>query len=257
MCKYKVISWNVNGIRAIHRKHGLNILEKESPDIFCVQETKAHEDQLSFDIKMIGDYQSYFCDAERKGYSGVGTYSKIKPKLIKLGMGIEEFDNEGRVIETEFENFTLLNVYFPNGKASKIRLDYKMKFYEAFLQHILKLRNDGKKVIFCGDVNTAHKVIDLSRPKANEKISGFLEIERDWIDKVIKNGFIDSFRKFDKNVENYTWWSMRTGARERNVGWRIDYFFVDKSLDKHLISATIYKDIMGSDHCPISIELEF
>ncbi len=252
----KLLSWNVNGIRAVARKGFLEWFEQASPDILCLQETKAHPDQLGFELTHPHGYQAHFSSSQvKKGYSGVVTYSKKKPISVQEGMGIEKFDQEGRIITTEFEDFILLNVYFPNGKASDERLQYKMEFYEAFLDHIESLRKEGKKVIFCGDVNTAHKAIDLARPKDNEKISGFLPIERDWMDRVIEKGYVDTLREFHSEPELYTWWSMRSGARARNVGWRIDYFFVQPELKKNVKDAFILPEVMGSDHCPVGIEL--
>ncbi len=253
----KLISWNVNGIRAAMRKGFLEWLEKESPDVLCLQETKAHPDQLGFELTHPAGYKAYFSSSQvKKGYSGVVIYTKEEPINVEEGFGIEKFDQEGRTIVTEFKDFILFNVYFPNGKASTERLQYKLEFYEAFLKHIEGLRKKGKKIIFCGDVNTAHKAIDLARPKQNEDISGFLPIERKWIDRVVEKGYIDSLREFHEEPNLYTWWSMRSGARERNVGWRIDYFFLQAELKKYLTDSYTMPDVMGSDHCPIAIELD-
>lgn len=253
----KLITWNVNGIRAVLNKGFLEWFNKESPDILCLQETKAHPDQLGFELTHPKGYHSYFSSHEgKKGYSGVATFTKREPIKVMEGIGIEQFDREGRVLVTEFDQFILFNVYFPNGKASSDRLQYKLEFYEAFLKHIEELRKKEKKIIFCGDVNTAHKEIDLAHPKENEDVSGFLPIERKWIDRVIEKGYIDSLREFHPEAGQYTWWSMRTGARERNVGWRIDYVFLQKELQKHLKNATILPDVTGSDHCPMAIELD-
>jgi len=257
MKKLRLLSWNVNGIRAIQKKGFLDWFKEESPDILCLQETKAHPDQLDDALKNIDGYQSYFSSAEKKGYSGVVTYTKIKPLSFQQGIGIEKFDSEGRIIVTEFKEFVLFNIYFPNGKASEERLQYKMDFYEVFLKHLKKLKKAGKKISICGDVNTAHKEIDIARPKENEKISGFLPEEREWIDKLLKAGFIDTFRAFNDQPDNYTWWDMMTRARERNVGWRIDYFFISENLKDNLKSAFILPDVMGSDHCPVGLELQF
>ncbi len=254
---YRLLSWNVNGIRAIYKKGMLDFLYEQKPDILCIQETKAHKEQLVKKLLSPEGYASYFCSAERKGYSGVAVYSKLAPLNVSCGMGIEQFDKEGRVIKVEFEDFVLLNVYFPNGKASKERLNYKMNFYDAFLNHIEEMRSNGKKIIFCGDVNTAHSEIDLARPKENEDISGFLPMEREWMDKVISKGYIDTFRVFNEEGENYSWWDYKTRARQRNVGWRIDYFFIGDELKSNLKGASIMDEIMGSDHCPIEINLEF
>jgi exodeoxyribonuclease-3 len=253
----KLLSWNVNGIRAIHKKGFLDWFKKVNPDILCLQETKAHPEQLVDELKDVNGYESYFSSAEKKGYSGVVTYTKEKPLNVKNGIGIKKFDSEGRFIITEFNEFILFNIYFPNGKASKERLQYKMDFYDAFLKHCKKLLKQGKKIVVCGDVNTAHEEIDLARPKENSKTSGFLPEERKWIDKFIAAGFIDTFRMFDKEPENYTWWDMITRARERNVGWRIDYFYVSDKLKSNIKSASILPEVMGSDHCPIELELKF
>lgn len=254
---YRLLSWNVNGIRAIYKKGMLDFLYEQKPDVLCIQETKAHKEQLVKKLLSPEGYNAYFCSAERKGYSGVAVYSKHEPVNVRCGMGVEEFDKEGRVIEVEFEDFTLLNIYFPNGKASKERLDYKMGFYDAFLNQIEEMRSNGKKIVFCGDVNTAHREIDLARPKENADTSGFLPMEREWIDKVISKGYIDTFRVFDEEGENYSWWDYKTRARQRNVGWRIDYFFISEELRNNLKGASIMNEIMGSDHCPIEIDLEF
>jgi exodeoxyribonuclease-3 len=253
--KLRLISWNVNGIRAIQKKGFLDWFKKENPDILCIQETKAHPDQLDEELKNVPGYESYFSSAEKKGYSGVVTYTKLKPKNVSNGIGIKRFDSEGRFIITEFDEFTLFNIYFPNGKASEERLQYKMDFYDAFLKHCKKLLKEGKKIIVCGDVNTAHKEIDLARPKENSEISGFLPQEREWIDKFLAAGFLDTFRIFSQEPEQYTWWDMVTRARERNVGWRIDYFYISENLREKIISAKIHQDVTGSDHCPISIEV--
>jgi len=254
----KLISWNVNGIRAVINKGFLEWFEKESPDILCLQETKAHPDQLGFELTHPKGYHAYFSSSEvKKGYSGVVTYTKSEPKNVEEGVGIDRFDQEGRVIMTEFDDFMLFNVYFPNGKASSERLQYKLEFYEAFLKHVEELRKGGKRIVFCGDVNTAHKEIDLARPRDNEDVSGFLPIERKWIDRLIERGYIDSLREFHPEPDLYTWWSMRSGARERNVGWRIDYIFLEERLKKHLKDAYILPGVVGSDHCPIAVKLDF
>lgn len=251
----RILSWNVNGIRAVYKKGFVDWLKKENPDILCVQETKAQREQLTDDLLNVDGYTSHFSSAEKKGYSGTATYTKLKPESFKTGIGAKKFESEGRFAVIDYGKFILFNIYFPNGKARKERLQYKMDFYEAFLKHLKKLLMQGKKIVICGDVNTAHKEIDLARPKANEKTSGFLPEEREWIDKLLEAGFIDTFRVFNDKPDNYTWWDMITRARERNVGWRIDYFFISKDLGKNLKSAFIMSDIMGSDHCPIGIEL--
>jgi exodeoxyribonuclease-3 len=253
----KILSWNVNGIRAAYKKGILNWFGKEQPDILCIQETKAMKEQLPDDLINVNGYNSFFSSAEKKGYSGTATYTKVNPVEVANGIGIKKFDSEGRFLVTEFEEFVLFNIYFPNGKARAERLQYKMDFYEAFLKHLKKLLKQGKKIVICGDVNTAHKEIDLARPKPNEKVSGFLPQEREWIDKLLDAGFIDTLRVYNQKPEQYTWWDMMTRARDRNVGWRIDYFFISDNLKDNLKNAFILAEVMGSDHCPVGIELKF
>ncbi len=253
----KLISWNVNGIRAIAKKGFHEWLKNENPDILCLQETKAWREQLDKSLTKIDGYTSFFSEAKRKGYSGTAIYTKEKPVNVKYGINIEEFDSEGRFVIAEYPEFTLFNIYFPNGKAKKERLKYKMDFYEAFQSYAVDLAKKGKNVIVCGDVNTAHKEIDLARPKPNSKVSGFLPMEREWIDGFLDAGFIDTLRMFNKNPEVYTWWDMISRARDRNVGWRIDYFFISKSLKNNITNAYTLPEVMGSDHCPIGIELKF
>jgi len=253
--KIRIISWNVNGIRAVHKKGFLDWLYKEKPDILCLQETKAQEEQLPFDLKNVQGYYVHFSSAQRKGYSGVAIYTKLKQESIETGFGIEKFDNEGRIQIVDYKSFILFNIYFPNGKASRERLKYKMDFYDAFLAYADKLKKKDKKIIICGDVNTAHKEIDLARPKENQKISGFLPEERAWIDKFISHGYIDTFRMFNQKPGQYTWWDFKSKARERNVGWRIDYFYVSENLKQNVKSSEILSNVMGSDHCPISLEI--
>lgn len=257
--KYRIFSWNVNGIRAVAKKGVLlPWIRKEKPDVLCLQETKAMREQLGPELLEIPGYRAEFCSAEKKGYSGVGTYCRPAPEDVRCGFGVPEFDREGRVLVHRYPEFTLFNVYFPNGKARPERLDYKMRFYKSFLKVLAKCRRRGEKnLVVCGDVNTAHKEIDLARPKANSNISGFLPEERAWIDKLIGAGFIDTLREFEKGPDHYTWWDLMTRARERNVGWRIDYFFVSDSLRPKLKKARIHDQVMGSDHCPIEIVLQF
>jgi len=252
----KIISWNVNGIRAAEKKGLFDFIKKESPDILCLQEIKATQEQLPPHLKNPPGYHSFFNSAEKGGYSGVATYTKEKPIDVKTGFGIEKFDKEGRILITKFPFFTLFNIYFPNGKQSKDRLDYKLKFYDTFLDYAYELKNKKNNIVVCGDFNTAHKEIDLARPKENEKISGFLPIERAWIDRFIEHGYVDTFRYYNKQPNQYTWWDMKSRARERNVGWRIDYFFVNKEFMPNVKKAFIMQDVMGSDHCPIGIEIK-
>ena len=252
----RLISWNVNGIRAADKKGFFNWFKKEKPDILCLQEIKALPEQFPPYLRNTPGYYVYINPGERKGYSGVATYSKIKPKNIKNGFGIEKFDREGRILITEYPEFMLFNIYFPNGKKNQERLDYKLDFYDTFLAYADNQKAEGKNIVVCGDFNTAHKEIDLARPKENEKTSGFLPVERAWIDTFIDHGYVDTFRYFNKEPSQYTWWDMKTRARERNVGWRIDYFFVNKEFMKHVKKAFIMPEVTGSDHCPIGIEIE-
>lgn len=252
----KILSWNVNGIRAMQKKGFLDWFAKESPDILCIQETKAHPSQLEASLLHPSGYQVYWSSAERKGYSGVATFTKQKPKDVKMGFGVKRFDSEGRILLTEYPEFTLLNIYFPNGKASPERLQYKLDFYEETLKFTEKLKKNGQKVIICGDYNTAHKAIDLKRPKENETISGFLPIERAWLDRWVERGQVDIFREFCPLPDHYTWWDFKTRARDRNVGWRIDYLFVTKDLVPNVKDAGILQDVLGSDHCPVSLDLK-
>jgi len=254
--KVRIFSWNVNGIRAAYKKGFLDWLKEAGPDILCVQETKAQKEQLPEELITVTGYTPYFTSAERKGYSGVGLYTREEPRSISHGFGIERFDLEGRVLITDYGYFTLFNIYFPNGKASKERLLFKMEFYDAFLEYAKKLKSEGKSIVVCGDVNTAHKEIDLARPKENEKVSGFLPKERAWIDLFIESGFVDTFREFNSEPGQYTWWDLKTRARERNIGWRIDYFFVSDDFMKKVTSSYILPDVLGSDHCPIGIDIE-
>lgn len=253
----KILSWNVNGIRAVQKKGFLEWLARESPDILCVQETKAHPDQLDVFLLHPPGYHVCWNAAEKKGYSGVATFSRQKPVRVEKGFNNPPFDSEGRVLVTEFDAFVLLNIYFPNGGRSPERLKFKLDFYEETSRFVQNLKSQGKKVIISGDYNTAHRAIDLARPEANQTVSGFLPEERAWLDRWIAQGHIDIFREFNPNPEQYTWWDMKTGARERNVGWRIDYHFVTQDLVPFVRDATIHPDIMGSDHCPIGLQLSF
>lgn len=257
MKKIKLACWNVNGLRSIAKKGFFKWMENTDADIVCIQEAKLSEDAIPEELKNPPGYFSFFSCAEKKGYSGVVVYSKIKPLSVCPGMGVKKFDSEGRYLKIEYKDFSLLNIYYPNGKAGPERLAYKMEFYECFLKHANKLRKQGEKLVICGDFNTAHKAIDLARPKENEDISGFLPEERAWMDKFVSAGYLDTFRHFHKETGKYSWWSLRTAARERNVGWRIDYFFVSDDLKDNLTEAEIHSDVMGSDHCPLSLELQF
>ncbi len=254
----KIISWNVNGIRAWHKKGYLDWFLAEDLDILCLQETKAHPEQLVEELRNPKGYHSYFDHSKgKKGYSGVAVYTKIKPEKIEYGLGVETLDQEGRFIALHFKDFVLINTYFPNGGGGPIRLKYKLDYYKAYLKYAESLRKKGKKIIFCGDINTAHTEIDLARPKENASHTGFLPIERAWLDKVVEHGYIDVFRHFYPNKrEAYTYWDMYTHARDRNVGWRIDYFFVTPNLIKKVKKIEILREVYGSDHCPILLEID-
>lgn len=253
----KLASWNVNGLRSLEKnKYWETFLRTTKPDIFGLQETKASPEQLSELLLSPPGYSAFFSSSVvKKGYSGVALYSKVEPLSLHYGMGIPEFDQEGRLIAGEFEDFWFVNAYFPNGGQGPARLDYKMRFYDAFLLFVEKLKVQ-KPVIFCGDVNTAHEEIDLARPKENQKTTGFLPEERAWIDEVVDAGYIDSFRRKHPNQRDaYSYWDLFTRARDRNVGWRIDYIFVSREFAFRIKKAEIHSDIFGSDHCPVSITL--
>jgi len=252
----KLLCWNVNGIRAVKGRGFLDWLSRESPDIIALQETKAHLEQLDKDLQEPAGYHAYWNYPERKGYSGVAIFTREKPLSIRYDLGTIELDLEGRVVIAEYPGFTLLNVYFPNGKKDESRLKYKMDFYEVFLQFADTLKAKGKRLVICGDLNTAHNEIDLARPRENSKTSGFLPEERAWMDKLVAHGYVDTFRHFNREPGQYTWWDLKSGARARNVGWRLDYFFVSEDLLPSLARAFIMTEVMGSDHCPVGILLK-
>ena len=251
----KLISWNVNGIRAAVKKGFLDYLESEQPDILCIQESKAHKEQLTSEILQDHGYHTYWHSGIKKGYSGVATFCKEEPLYIQEGLGIEKYDNEGRVLVTEHDNFLLYNIYFPNGQKDEIRLQYKLDFYDDLLEILDDQVASGNNVIVAGDWNTAHKEIDLANPKANANYSGFMPVERAQLDTYIDHGYVDSFRLFHDEADRYSWWTYRFGARQRNIGWRIDYFFTNQEFADNISDADIHEDVMGSDHCPVSIEL--
>ena len=251
----KLISWNVNGVRAVVKKGFLDWLDQAQPDILCLQETKAHVDQLAAEILTDHGYHTYWHSGERRGYSGVATFCKEEPLYVQEGLGIERYDAEGRVLVTEHENFLLYNIYFPNGQKDNERLQYKLDFYDDLLPIINEQVESGNNVVVTGDWNTAHHPIDLARPKQNVNTSGFMPIEREKLDMYVENGWIDTFRLYHPEGERYSWWTYRFGARERNVGWRIDYFFVNEGFLDNVEDADIHDEIMGSDHCPVSLEL--
>lgn len=248
----RYISWNVNGIRALEKKGFTDIVHDLSPDILAVQETKAQPDQLSNELINIPGYHSYFHSAQKKGYSGVAVYSKKEPISVIKGLGVEKFDSEGRVLTLEYEDFFLINIYFPNSGAGLKRLDFKLEF-NTTLHTFLDNLSSEKSVVICGDYNVAHKEIDIKNPKANVKNAGFTPEERAWMDHFIDSGYVDTFRLFNQEGGNYTWWSYRFNARAKNIGWRIDYFCVDQKNKKRVVSAEILSDIMGSDHCPVAL----
>jgi len=248
----KLVSWNVNGLRAIYKKGFIEEFKKLNADIFCIQETKMQEGQIDLDLN---DYFKYFNYAERKGYSGTAVFSKIKPINVCYGIGIDEHDKEGRVITLEFNQFYLVNCYTPNSGRELARLEYRMTWEDEFKKYLQKLDNI-KPVIICGDLNVAHEEIDLKNPKSNRHNAGFTDEEREKIDNLLKDGFTDSFRKLYPNKEGcYTWWSYMRNARATNAGWRIDYFLVSNRISKDINEANIYSEIMGSDHCPIGLEI--
>lgn len=249
----KMISWNVNGLRACVGKGFLEFMKEQDADIFCVQETKLQAGQIDLDLPQYHQYWNY---AERKGYSGTAIFTKEEPLSITYGIGIEEHDHEGRVITLEFADYYFITVYTPNSKDGLARLDYRMVWEADFLAYLQKLE-EKKPVIFCGDLNVAHKEIDLKNPKSNHKNPGFTDEERGRFTALMEAGFIDTFRYFYPDLENvYSWWSYRFSAREKNAGWRIDYFITSASLKDRLEDAVIYKDILGSDHCPVGLLLQ-
>lgn len=249
----KFISWNVNGLRACVGKGFLDFVQAEDADIFCVQETKLQEGQIDLPLP---DYHQYWNYAEKKGYSGTAVFTKEEPLSVSYGIGVEEHDHEGRVLTLEYPDYYFITVYTPNSQRELTRLDYRMKWEEDFLSYLKKLE-ENKPVIFCGDLNVAHQEIDLKNPKTNRKNAGFTDEERARFTALTKAGFIDTFRYFYPDLEGaYSWWSYQFSARAKNVGWRIDYFLVSESLKDRLRDALIYKDVMGSDHCPVGLIIE-
>lgn len=265
----KIISWNVNGIRSLLGQNPtkkfdvftydnklFDFIEKEKPDILCLQETKSEPEQIREELRNPPGYQGYYNYSKgKKGYSGVVTYSKVLPKSIIINIGIDKFDIEGRIVETDFDDFVLVNVYFPNGQSGMHRVEYKLEFYDALFNYLEKYRIAGRNLIVCGDYNTAHHEIDLARPKENIDTSGFMPIERVKLDEIVKLGYIDTFREFSKESNQYTWWSNRSGARQKNIGWRIDYHFVNGSIMKEVKNSYHLPDVVGSDHCPVVLDI--
>lgn len=251
----ELISWNVNGIRAAEKKGFIEYVSNSGAEVVAVQETKAQPDQLSEELLNIDGYKSYFFSAKKKGYSGVGIYTKTEPLNVINGIGIAEFDDEGRVITAEYEDYYLVNCYFPNAQGELKRIDYKIAFNDALREYANKLR-EKKTVLVCGDYNVAHKPIDLKNPKSNENNAGYSLPERESMDKFIAAGYVDTFRMFNQEPEQYSWWSYRFSARSKNIGWRIDYFCIDEKSKARVVDAQIHQHIMGSDHCPVSVSIE-
>ena len=253
----RIFSWNVNGLRSVAKKGFLDWLAEAKPDVLGLQETRALPEQLEEEVRQPDGYQVHFHAAERKGYSGVALYSRIEPGRVVLGgLGEERFDNEGRLIIADYGDFLFYTGYFPNGGNDLSRVPYKLEFSEAVLQHAEAQRRAGRSIVICGDVNTAHQEIDLANPKSNRKNTGFLPEERAWVGRLLDHGYVDIFRKLNPEATGaYTWWSNRPGVRARNVGWRIDYFIISPDLERRVVDARIHADVMGSDHCPIELEL--
>ena len=253
----KLFSYNVNGIRAALNKGLYQWLKEEDPDVLCIQESKAHSDSVDlFSIRDLG-YQVYWHQAEKKGYSGVAVFSKQKPVSVKEGCGIKDYDKEGRVLQLDFPDFSLINVYIPSGSSGELRQEYKMKWLKDFHGYIKSVLEEHPRLVMCGDINIAHHPIDIHNPVSNKKSSGFLPEEREWLTEFLELGLIDTFRHFHEEPDRYSWWSFRANARNNNKGWRIDYFFATENLKDNLVGADIHPDAKHSDHCPISLELKF
>jgi len=257
MNKVNLISYNINGIRAALKKGLDEWLNRENPDIVCLQEIKATPEQVDTSLFSNLGYECYWFPAEKKGYSGVAIFTKVKPDTIIYGMDIEKYDSEGRLIRLDFGDITLINTYMPSGTTGDIRQTFKYEWLDDFYNFIEELKKSREKVIICGDFNICHKEIDIHNPKSNKNSSGFLPEERAWVTKFIESGFTDSFRYFNKEPHNYSWWSYRAGARQRNLGWRIDYFMTSQKLDTQLIDSQILMDVVHSDHCPLKLSISF
>ncbi len=251
----KITTWNINGIRAALKKGIADWIGNFSPDVLCFQELKAKREQVELSPLTDLGYTEIWNAAERPGYSGVATLYKNEPLSIKKGFGIEKFDIEGRVIQTSHPDFELFNIYFPNGGQENKRVPYKLDFYAALLEICDELHKSGKSIIITGDFNTAHKEIDLKNPKANEKNTGFLPEERVWIDRFLEHGFVDIFRELNPEKEQYSWWTYRFNSRARNIGWRLDYYLISPALVDSVKDVTIHDEILGSDHCPVTLDI--
>jgi len=251
----KILSWNVSGIRACIKKGFFKWVYKAKPDILCMQEIKLSKKQLTGELKNPKGYCTYWNFAKKKGYAGVVVFTKEKPLKVETGIGVKKFDNEGRFLILHYKKFILVNAYFPHAHRTLSRLKFKLEFDDAYLKFVEKLKKKTRNLILTGDFNVAHKEIDLRNPKQNMKNAGFTPQERKWMDKFISKGYVDTFREFEKGPGHYTWWTYRFNARKRNIGWRVDYFIVSKQFMKHVKNAFILKGVMGSDHCPVGIEL--
>jgi exodeoxyribonuclease-3 len=252
----KIISYNVNGIRAAERKGLSDWLRQENPDVVCFQELKANEDQIDTAVFKDLGYHIYWHSAEKKGYSGVGIFSKTEPKHVEMGCGMSKYDREGRVIRADFNDFSIMNTYMPSGSSGDSRQDFKMQWLADFRNYIQELKKDFPKLLICGDYNICHQAIDIHDPVRNKTSSGFLPEEREWMTEFLKDGFIDTFRHLNKKPDQYSWWSYRSAARERNKGWRIDYHMISENLKDQLQSVDILQEIKHSDHCPIKVQLD-
>ena len=252
----KIISWNVNGIRSAGGKGFAKWFEAVGADIVCIQETKANPEQLDALLLNPLKYHSFWHSAQKPGYSGTAIYSKKEPLSVKNGIGVPAIDNEGRVLVAEYRDFTLINTYFPNSQREHTRLDYKLEFCDQILKYCNRLKKAGKNLVLCGDFNIAHKEIDLKNPKSNQDNAGFLPEERAWMTKFLDAGYVDTFRYFNQEPGNYTWWSYRPGVREKNIGWRLDYHCVNEEFKDRLKKTTHQCEIKGSDHCPVLLEIK-
>lgn len=252
----KIISYTVNGIRAALKKDWIKWVKSVDPDVICLQETKAHKEQLDLTVFEEAGYKTYWFSAEKKGYSSVAIFSKTEPNHVEYGCGIEKIDKEGRIIRADYDDFSVLSCYFPSGSSGDLRQEYKMAFLADFQIYINELKKTIPNLLISGDVNVCHTSIDIHNPLRNKDTSGFKPEEREWVTQFLASGFIDSFRELDDQPHNYTWWTYRAGARGKNLGWRIDYHFISESLRSKLKRSVILAEAVHSDHCPILIELD-